>query len=580
MVEIKLLIISLLFLHFTPSLLLKDQSGENLLDTQIKKKIKEFSSEINFCKASQFFIKKNWDSTLVYSMKQLSQTNNSDLTDYCYYYRGISFKQKKLLEEAKKELNKISGNFSFYHKVRLSLGEILLSQNEFKKAINYFLEIEKLPENIDFGFKRSVVLHNLGISYLHLNQFDKAERYLLKSSELHVLEKDTIVLIGSYADLANLYYVQYKDSQAIPYFEKAYHLSKTINDFDLKRKTALNMAVVEENRKNFKQALIYRKEFEKWKDSLSDQNKVWEIAQFEKKHAINQKQKEITLLEIENTHKAKERNWLFYSCVALLLLLGIGSLLYNQKIKSNKIILAQKAELNNLNATKDKLFSVVSHDLRSAVNALKKSNTKLSENLETKNIEKLGKLLKKNSAIANGTYNLLDNLLHWALLQTKQPYFKKELLRLFYIVEQTAYNYKSLMLDKNIHFENLVFKDDWAFVDQESLKIVLRNLLDNAIKFSKQDGLIKIYTLNKNDVYCDLVIEDTGLGINDETRQELLKETVMLSKKRNENSIGTGLGLQLCKSMVKKNDGKFMIESEEEKGTKIIVSLHKNQKNG
>ncbi len=563
-----------------PTLLSEKQPRENLLNIEIEKKIKEFKSEINFRKASLYFIKKNWDSTLVYAMKQLSNGNTKDLVDYCHYFRGFSFKQKKLLNEAKNELNKISNDFLFYYKVRLSLGEIFLEQNEFKKAISYFLEIEKLPKNVDFGFKRSVVFHNLGVSYLHLSEFDKAEKYLLKSSKLQLLDKDSIALIGSYTGIANLYYTQYKDSLAIPYFEKAYHLSKTINDFELKRKAALNMAVVEENRQRFPLALVYRKEFEQWKDSINDQNKVWEIAQLEKKYAVNQKQKEITLLEIENRHKADERNRLFYSCILLLLLLGVGIYFYNQKIKSNKIILMQKTELNKLNATKDKLFSVVSHDLRSAVQALKKSNTKLSENLETKNIEKLDKLLKKNSVIANGTYNLLDNLLHWALLQTKQSYFNKELIRLFFIVEQIVYNYKSFMIDKNIRFENKVSKSDWVYVDQESLKIILRNLLDNAIKFSNQGGLIVLYGFNKEDIYYNLIIEDTGLGMNDTTRQELLKETTLLSKKKNESIIGTGLGLQLCKSMIKKNGGKFMIDSEEGKGTKIIVSLHKNQNNG
>jgi light-regulated signal transduction histidine kinase (bacteriophytochrome) len=109
-----------------------------------------------------------------------------------------------------------------------------------------------------------------------------------------------------------------------------------------------------------------------------------------------------------------------------------------------------------LNATKDKLFSIVSHDLRSSVNALKVSNGKQAES----------KTLQSwipnciTTAIANGAYNLLDNLLHWALLQTKQSYFK-ESLRLFFIVEQMVYNYKPLMLDKNIHFENKVLKAIW-----------------------------------------------------------------------------------------------------------------------
>jgi light-regulated signal transduction histidine kinase (bacteriophytochrome) len=114
------------------------------------------------------------------------------------------------------------------------------------------------------------------------------------------------------------------------------------------------------------------------------------------------------------------------------------------KSKKNKIIL-KKTELDELNATKDKLFSIVSHDLRSSVNALKVSNGKLQESLE-QNFAELDTQLHNNSAIANGAYNLLDNLLHWAVAN-KQSYFNKESLRLFF-VEQMVYNYKPLMLDK------------------------------------------------------------------------------------------------------------------------------------
>ena len=94
MVEIKLFINSLLLLHFASLFLHEKQPDENFLNTEIKKKIKEFKSEVNFCKASSFFMKKNWDSTMVYSMKELSNTDNLELVDYCHYFKGISFKRK------------------------------------------------------------------------------------------------------------------------------------------------------------------------------------------------------------------------------------------------------------------------------------------------------------------------------------------------------------------------------------------------------------------------------------------------------------------------------------------------------
>nr|MBU3858743.1 tetratricopeptide repeat-containing sensor histidine kinase [Flavobacterium sp. MC2016-06] len=580
MIKIKSCIVSILFL-IPFFLFAQDKSNtDKVFIIDIKRKAEKFKQDVNFNKAQTFFFEKNWDSTLVYSMKQLSFNKKSELTDYSYYFRALSFKEKKLFKEAKKEFNKISSVFKFYYKVKINLGEIALEQNEFKEALQYFQETEKLPVNISYNVYRSNILHDIGLCYLHLEKFDKAEEFLFKASNLQEKQKDTLLLIGSYMDIATLYYEQYKDNQAIPYFEKAYHLSKKVKSFELKRTAALNMAVVEENRKDFPKALVYRKEFETWKDSLSDQNKVWAIADLEKKFAVKQKQKEVNVLEAENNLKAAERNGFIISSVLLLFLFGTGVYFYRQKVKNSKIILEQKNELDELNATKDKLFSIVSHDLRSSVNALKTSNGKLIENLESKNFTELDVLLHNNSSIANGAYNLLDNLLNWALMQTKQGYFFQESLHLVSIVQHVEYNYKPLMLNKNIKFKNEVVPSDYVFADMDSLKIVIRNFLDNAIKFSKENGSISIYSRPSSEDFCYLVIEDTGLGMNNETREELLKDTVLLSKKKNDEIIGTGLGMQLCKSMIHKNGGKLEIESEENVGTKIIIALQKFKNHG
>jgi signal transduction histidine kinase len=573
----------LLFFFLTKTLFLFSQKNteKNIFEEEISNNSNQFLTKYNFKKAQGFFLQNNWDSTLVYSMKQLSiQTKNLELKNYCFFFRGFSLKKKKLFNESKNEFKRISNNFIFYHYVRMYLGEIALEQKEFKKAIGYFKDLEQLKSRQLIGLRIMNINHNLGLCYLHLEEFDRAEPYLLESVKLQEKQNDSLTLVGAYGDLANLYYLQYKDNLAIPYFEKAYKLSKKSKNFQLMQNAALNMAVVEENRKIFSKALIYRKEFEQWRDSLNDQDKVWEVAKLEKQFAVKQKQKEVSLLQAENKIKITERNRMFYSAIVLLLLLGTAIYFYSEKIKTNKIIQAQKEVLDELNATKDKLFSIVSHDLRSSVYAMKRSNAKLQENLETKNFKELGKQLHNNSSIANGAYNLLDNLLHWALLQTKQIYFNKESLRLFFIVEQVAYNYKPLMLDKKIYFENKVSKNELVFVDQESLKIILRNLLDNAIKFSKLNGLITIYSQNSNIASCELVIEDIGLGMNETTRLRLLKETLLLSKKKNKDIVGTGLGLQLSKSMIEKNGGKLRIESEEYIGTKMIILLPKTQKHG
>ncbi|CAN1502892.1 HATPase domain containing protein [Flavobacteriaceae bacterium] len=540
----------------------------------------EFKEEINLVKAQSFYLKKDWDSTLVYSMKQLGSSNDKKIVDYCHYFRGVSFFNKKLYNEAKKELSLTSSDFELATLRNFTLGATLLELKEFNNALYYF----NISENQSLKIKDFKILadsyNGIGTTYIFLKKFEKAEKYLQKNLELNLKFRNKKNICSSYMNLATLYYEQYKDNLAIHYFKKSYNISKTIADFGSKYLASKNMAVVEENRNNFKEALAYRKESEQWKDSLNNQNKVWALADYEKKYAVAQKQKQISVLKVENKLKDTQRNTMFFSTVGLLLFLVGGVYVYAQKVKNAKIILTQKEKLDELNSTKDQLFSIVSHDLRSSVNALKTSNTKLTNSLETKNYSELDQLLHQNSAIANGAYSLLDNLLHWALLQTKQLYFSKDSVHLYSIVQQIEYNYKPLLLDKSITFENAVSKNSFIFVDLDSLKIVLRNLLDNAIKFSPENSKISFYTVETNTNFCQLVIQDSGLGMNQNTINELLEDNELLAKKSNSEIIGTGLGMQLCKQMIKKNGGTLAIESELNKGTKMILSFPKTEQNG
>ncbi len=570
-----------LLLFFMPLFLFSQvKSFNDLIEKELQKKVIKHKSEINFIKSQSFYLKQDWDSTLIYSMKQLSSNTNKEIADYCHFFRGTSFLEKKLYKETKKEMMQISNQFVFFPQARIFLAGASLELREFENARLYYENTLKLPQILQQTYSLSKIYEGLGTTYIFLKNYDKAEEYLVKNLKIKEKEGNKTSIFDAYNGLANLYYEQYKDEQAIPYFEKAYSLSKQIKKFGIKSIASQNMSVVEENKGNFKKALDFRKESIRWKDSLNNQNKIWAVADFEKKFAVAQKQKQIKVLEIENQLKNSQRNWLFFSAIGLLTLLTAGIYLYAQKVKNTKIILLQKNKLDELNATKDQLFSIVSHDLRSSVNALKTSNIKLSATLETKNYDELNQLIIQNSGIANSAYTLLDNLLHWALLQTKQLYFKKESVHLFSIVQQIEYGYKPLLSDKTIAFENLVSKNNFIFVDLDSLKIVLRNLLDNAIKFSNENGKISFYTLENIPDFCQLVLEDTGLGMDKNTIEAILKDDELLAKKSDSETIGTGLGMQLCKQMIKKNGGTIQIESELHKGTKIILTFPKTEQNG
>jgi len=558
------------------------QRGEqnSALDNSAVKLVKQFPEEKDFSQTIQFVLRENWDSILVYSNRALNHKVNKSITDYCHYYRGEAFRKKEIFNQAKQEFKKVSKTFPFYYKLQLYEGEMLLEEEKYELALQSFTSINRKNVQQAKNYRTDALLHNIGLCYFHLGNYKKAEESFLKAISELEQRKDFAGLIATYGDLANVYYEQYLDEQAIVYFTKAYELSKKYGSTYLKQNAAMNMAVVEENRKNFEEALKYRYEYEAWRDSLNDQGKIYEVAQLEKKFAIDQKQKEVKLLETENKLNRAEMNTYLFAAILFALIIVFGIYFYRQNVKRSRIILKQKQELDILNATKDQLFSIVSHDLRSSVHALSVSNTELKDNLRAQEYATLDQQLEQNSAIATSTYNMLDNLLHWAQLQTKGGYFKQEEHRMHMLVEQVAYNFQAMLLQKEITFENDLPKSAKAFVDAESLKIVFRNFMDNSIKFSNHKSTIRVSKLEETETQLRIQWEDTGKGMNEDTRLKLLSDSPHLTKKDHEKEIGSGLGMRLCLSMLQKNGGSLNIWSEKGVGTKMIVTLQKMDGNG
>lgn len=528
-----------------------------------------------FSKTIAFVQEENWDSVLVNTQKLLQQAGNQKLLDFIHYYRGEAFHKKNILRYAMREFNLIGSEFEFYTMVRFNKAGIFLSLEKYDQALSLFKSIDTTDQKGIRTIPIDALYHNIGVCYLHLGDYEKAEKYLLIAIQKILEAKNNSALIVSYMDLGIVYYDQYQDKKAIVYLERAYQLSKTYGSLETKMKAAENMSVVEENRKSYDLALVYRKEYENWKDSLNDQNKIYEVAQIEKRLALEHEEQRIKLLETENELKQSRLNTYLFAALFLLAVIIFGTYFYRQSVLRSRVIMKQKQELDLLNATKDQLFSIVSHDLRSSVHALSVSNSKLKDKVQKQDYISLENQLEENSVIATNTYNMLDNLLNWALLQTEGGYFKPEEHRLSMLIDQVAFNFKGVLNQKEITFENAVPKSVKVFVDAESLKIVLRNFMDNSIKFSDPGSNIRTSLENENENEVRFQWKDTGKGMSEETRLKLLSDSPQLTKKDHEKTIGSGLGMNLCRAMLAKNDGKFDIWSRQNEGTAMIVTLKK-----
>lgn len=459
------------------------------------------------------------------------------------------------------------------------LGTILLHQARYKESIGVFKKLGNLLNQNYYDSLTKNSIHNIGLCYLHLKKFDSAEIYLRRSLKLEKESLDTLGQAKSYTDLANLFYEQYKDDLAIPLFEKGLEYAVLSGNDEVLKSANLNMAVVNENRKSFRQALDYRKNYEKIQQKLWDRDRVWELAKKEKTYELNLKEKEISILnERERAQKAElisqktERNAFFLASLFLLVVV-VGTVWAYRKIAlTNKIVSKQKDELQELNNTKNQLFSIVAHDLKSPVFGLRLAQDRLEGAVKRGDREEVDRVVNENKNITDRTYSLLNNVLQWALEQTNQISFDPEIIDGAMLLEGVAYDYEAVSQGKQIDLSKEFGRGIQLNVDINSMKIVLRNLLDNAIKFTPESG--KIYLKTKVErKECIITVRDTGMGMSEDQINSLCEVSGKKMNQDTDGRTGTGLGMVLCYALVQRNQGRIEIDSDIGKGTSVKISL-------
>ena len=237
-----------------------------------------------------------------------------------------------------------------------------------------------------------------------------------------------------------------------------------------------------------------------------------------------------------------------------------------------------EAELKKLNATKDKFFSIIAHDLRSPFNHILGFTELLIENTQDFEVAETKKYLGIINSSAKNTLILLDNLLNWARSQTGKVSFKPEKIILASIVHEIFELSNSRAKSKNIILNFIEPGEIVVFADPDMMKTILRNLISNAIKFTHPNGKIEVTAL-QDDNFIAIAVSDNGVGMKDETRKKLFDISTNITTRGTANEKGSGLGLILCKEFVEKHGGKIWIESEEGKGSdfKFTLPLKKSE---
>jgi signal transduction histidine kinase len=251
--------------------------------------------------------------------------------------------------------------------------------------------------------------------------------------------------------------------------------------------------------------------------------------------------------------------------------IGIDRDITERKLAEEKLE-KYSQELKELNAGKDKLFSIIAHDLRSPFNPLLGLSEIMVNDFESLTPEEIKDYNNEIYNSLKNEYKLLENLLNWSRLETGQMEFIPQKINLYDKIESVISLLSGNAKLKDIALINETGNDILVLADSNMLHSVLQNLISNSIKFTNKDGLIKTYSEKISNDFIQITVSDNGVGMTNDQIKNLFGFTATSTKGTN-NEKGTGLGLMICKEMVERQGGTISVKSEAGKGTDISFTL-------
>ena len=474
-----------------------------------------------------------------------------------------------------------------------NLGIVYDELGENEKALEFYQRsLEIANENNDMD-GAATALNNIGFLHSKMKDYSNALNYYNKSIEISKSLQNFPSIMNTYNNIAWVYYhigniEKAKETvlKAISYSDRNTNLYFTSESYEI-------LSKIYYERGEYKKGFEYLSKFMETKDSLFNTSKNEQLMEMQVRFETEQKEKEIELLkksdEIKNLQLQRQKNINIFWALLSVLLATVGALIYfnlrsnkrNNKLltektqqleEANKKLVNSETHLKELNATKDRFFTLIAHDLKNPFGALLGFSEILHKNFETYSKADAKRIVNTIFETSQNLYKLLDNLLQWARSQTDSNIYKPESFPLFPTIKQELIMLESMAKKKQIKFNLKIQEDIIVFADQNLVSIIIRNLVSNAIKFSNEEGRIGIKT-QENGNSVEISISDNGIGINIDDIDKLFRLDTPFSTKGTADEKGTGLGLLVCKEFVEKNGGKIWVKSEKNMGSTFTFSL-------
>ena len=473
-----------------------------------------------------------------------------------------------------------------------NIGKAYIKLNQPDSAFYYFSQSLIQCEKIDY--KKGIVkaLTNIARIYIQRGNYNKAYDLLSRAFAISTHSGYKIGIAESGLCLANVYQYQQQTDKAIHYYLLSLGHVNATNYDEILRGIYKGLYECYSSVSNTKAALEYHILLLEAEKRLLNVESKRQLALLNISFDLERKEKDNQVLRTDNELKEvmikRKTTFIWLIVVALgftlLLCLNIYNRLYakkkankvlealNQKVMTqNKSLALLNTELENVNREKDKLFSIISHELRNPLYWFQNLAEVLSKKYKEMPPDRVQKSLSALDESAKNAFHLMDNLLQWSRSKLNRVHPKKADHNLYELVADTAETFHTILQHKEIQFSNTIPQEMKIFADADLFCCVIRNLISNAIKYTPHEGSISIACTADNN-FATIAVKDTGTGINNIDINRVFDDHYesmpgLLQEK------GSGLGLKLCRDFVELNGGQIRIKSITNSGTEIFFTV-------
>lgn len=473
-----------------------------------------------------------------------------------------------------------------------NIGEIYLFQKKYDDAIEYLSKSLTLTLKQDDKDGLSSLYNDLGLCYADKKQFNIALGYMAKALKMatdYKLDYDKAVALNGYATVCNL---QKDYKNAYNYASLAKQQADKLGGLSVRATAALQLSTALGGLSRFEEAFEMRKAYDDLKDSLKSEENVQKLTSFNLESNFAEKQRRVAEQHqrIDDLYAQKIQKQRMLSAIFFIIILGMIAVLivyYKARIKQQRIntiledknheVLKQKTDLNDqahklndLNNLKDRLISILAHDLRAPLSTLRGLFGLLDD--DSISHEQFLSMIPQALKKLEYTSDFLDTLLFWINSQMENFESSSKSFSIKEIASYEVNSYVEQAADKGIKLTETISPTFTVSADPSSIRIVIRNLITNAIKFSRANDTIEISAQLQEDGFILVSVKDSGVGMSDTQLNKLFKSKVDSGMGTN-NETGTGMGMLFCKDLIEKCNGRIWVQSEQSSGTEFFFTL-------